>query len=249
MISQFPARKRWGQNFLVDPETAKRIVAAAAIGAGETVLEIGPGDGALTRHLLAAAPGRLVAVEIDPLRAEALEDELGGALRILRGDVLQRPIAEWVADASLALPAVLVANLPYNVATPILSRAIEDAGSVSRIVSTVQREVARRFVAAPGSDDYGFLSVRSALFCRGEILFHISAGAFRPRPKVVSSVLRLVPREPLATRRAARPRSRRRVGGLPDAPKEPAQRSFRARGEGRLGGSPRNLRIPGLDAR
>lgn len=199
MISQFPARKRWGQNFLVDPETAKRIVAAAAIGAGETVLEIGPGDGALTRHLLAAAPGRLVAVEIDPLRAEALEDELGGALRILRGDVLQRPIAEWVADASLALPAVLVANLPYNVATPILSRAIEDAGSVSRIVSTVQREVARRFVAAPGSDDYGFLSVRSALFCRGEILFHISAGAFRPRPKVVSSVLRLVPREPLAT--------------------------------------------------
>ena len=200
MISPFPARKRWGQNFLVDPETARRIVEAAAIGPDETVVEIGPGDGALTRLLVRLAPGRTVAVEIDPLRAQALRDELGGdgGARIVLGDALEKTVAERVAEAGLPLPAVLVANLPYNVATPILTRAIREKGSISRIVATVQREVARRFVAAPGSEDYGFLSVHAALFSEGEILFHIPPGAFRPRPKVVSSVLRLVPIEPPA---------------------------------------------------
>ena len=197
MSTSFPARKKWGQHFLVDPGTARRIVDSAAILAGETVVEIGPGDGALTRPLLEVAGGRLIGIEIDPLRAEALEKELASAgLRILRGDVLARPIAGWVGEAGLPLPAAVVANLPYNVATPIVSRAIEERGAVSRIVATVQREVARRFIAAPGSDDYGYLSVRAALFSRGEILFDVPAGAFRPRPKVVSSVLRLVPKGP-----------------------------------------------------
>jgi 16S rRNA (adenine1518-N6/adenine1519-N6)-dimethyltransferase len=201
VISPYPARKKWGQHFLVDSGAARRIVASAAIVAGETVVEIGPGDGALTRPLLEVARGHLIAIEIDPLRASALEEELGRAagLTILRGDVLARPIAGWVEQAGLSLPAAVVANLPYNVATPILSRAIEERSAVSRIVATVQREVARRFVAAPGSDDYGYLSVRAALFSRGEILFDIPPGSFRPRPKVVSSVLRLIPREPPVT--------------------------------------------------
>jgi 16S rRNA (adenine1518-N6/adenine1519-N6)-dimethyltransferase len=110
--------------------------------------------------------------------------------------VLDRPISAWVGQAGLPLPTVVVANLPYNAATAILSRAIEDFVSVSRIVATVQREVARRWVATPGSDDYGYLSVRAALFSRAEILFDIPAGSFQPRPKVVSSVLRLVPKAP-----------------------------------------------------
>lgn len=181
----------------MDSGVARRIVAAASIRPGETVVEIGPGDGALTRVLLESAADRFAAIEIDPLRAHALQQELGGAgLRVLRGDVLEKPIAEWIAEAALRPPAVIVANLPYNAATPILSRAVEETCAVSRIVATVQREVARRFVAVPGSDDYGFLSVRSALFSRGEILFSIPPGAFRPRPKVVSSVLRLTPKEP-----------------------------------------------------
>ena len=184
----------------MDGGAARRIVEAAAIESGETAVEIGPGDGALTRPLLDAASGRLLAIEIDPLRAEALEKELGPAgLMLIRADVLDRPIADWVGQAGLPLPAAVVANLPYNAATPILSRAIEDPAGVSRIVATVQREVARRFVAKPGNADYGYLSVRAALFSSGEILFDIPPGAFRPSPKVVSSVLRLVPKEPPVT--------------------------------------------------
>ena len=190
-----PARKRWGQHFLASGATAERIVAAARLSPGDAVLEIGPGDGALTRPLVAGGV-RLLAIEIDPKRQEALAGELAGTpgVVILRGDVLDKPFAEWLADANLPAPAVLVANLPYNVATPILSRALEEPGAISRIVATVQKEVAQRFVARPGSDAYGYLSVRTAAFSEGRILFDIPPGAFRPRPKVVSSVLELTPR-------------------------------------------------------
>jgi 16S rRNA (adenine1518-N6/adenine1519-N6)-dimethyltransferase len=194
--SSFPARKRWGQHFLLDAAIARRIVESASIGQGETVVEIGPGDGALTRVLIDRARRRLIAIEIDPLRAAALEEELAGDLIVVEGDALSRPIPEWVAPTGLPLPAVVVANLPYNVATPIVSRAMEDRSAVSRIVAMVQREVARRLVARPGSDDYGYLSVRAGLFCRGEILFDVAPGAFRPRPRVVSSVVRLELHEP-----------------------------------------------------
>lgn len=190
-----PARKRWGQNFLASPATAERIVTAARVGPEDTVLEIGPGEGALTRPL-AALVRRVVAVEIDPLRVEALASEFGGegSVRILHGDVLDRPFGEWLAAAGCEAPAILVANLPYNVATPILVAAIEARGTIRRSVATVQREVARRFVAQPGDDAYGYLSVRAAAYATGRILFDLPQGAFRPRPKVVSSVLELTPR-------------------------------------------------------
>ena len=199
MASPFPPLRRWGQNFLVDAGAAARIVAAAAVAPGESVVEIGPGDGALTR-LLAATGGNLLAVEIDPLRAEALSRELApfSNVAIAAGDALAMPIAERLAAHGLAAPAAVVGNLPYNVATPILRAAVRERGAVSRIVATVQKEVARRLVARPGSDDYGFLSVETAFFAGAEILFDLPPGAFRPRPKVVSAVVRLRPREPPA---------------------------------------------------
>lgn len=195
MLSVIPVRKRWGQHFLADGATAEKIVAAARVGSGDTVIEVGPGDGALTRPLAARA-GRLLAVEIDPLRAEALAAELSAdpRVRIERGDVLEKGFGEWLAGAGLSPPAVLVANLPYNAATPILTAALEEPESIARIVATVQKEVARRFVARPGTEDYGFLSVRTAAFATGRILFDLPPGAFRPRPKVMSSVLELTPR-------------------------------------------------------
>jgi 16S rRNA (adenine1518-N6/adenine1519-N6)-dimethyltransferase len=196
-----PARKRWGQNFLANPATAQRIVDAARIAPEDTVLEVGPGEGALTRPLAARARC-VVAVEIDPLRSEALAAEFGtgGPVRIFQGDILERPFHRWLAGAGEGCghTALLVANLPYNVATPILVAAIEDRDTIRRSVATVQREVARRFVARPGSDDYGFLSVRAAAYATGRILFDLPPGAFRPRPKVMSSVLELTPlAEPL----------------------------------------------------
>jgi 16S rRNA (adenine1518-N6/adenine1519-N6)-dimethyltransferase len=192
-----PARKRWGQHFLVAAETAERIVNAARLGPEDTVLEVGPGDGALTRPI-AARGARLLAVEIDPLRAGELfrEFSVNPRVAVATGDVLEKPFRQWLEEAGWPGPAVLVGNLPYNVATPILSRAIEDPGAISRCVATVQREVARRFAAAVGGDDYGYLSVRAAAFARARVLFDLPPSAFRPRPKVVSSVLELSPRLP-----------------------------------------------------
>lgn len=195
MRSPFPPRKKWGQHFLADPAAARRIVEAVRVAPGEVVVEIGPGDGALTRGL-AARGARLLAVEIDPRRAAALVLEFAGNsdVSIETGDALDRSIGERLAERSLPPPAAVVGNLPYNVATPILRRAVAERDAVSRVVATVQKEVAQRFAARPGSDAYGYLSVWSALSCEAEILFDLPAGAFRPRPKVTSSVLRLVPK-------------------------------------------------------
>lgn len=192
-----PARKRWGQHFLTRGATAERIVDAAGVGPSDTVVEVGPGEGALTRPLAARA-ARLLAIEIDPLRAEALREELDDRdrVRIVPGDVLQRSFRDWLADAGWEGPALLVANLPYNAATPILLAALDEREVIRRVVATVQREVAERFVARPGDARYGFLSVRAAAAASGRILFDLPPAAFRPRPKVTSSVLELVPREP-----------------------------------------------------
>ena len=192
-----PARKRWGQHFLVRPETARRIVEAAGLGPRDTAFEVGPGEGALTRPLVGSA-GRVLAVEIDPLRIEALAAAFAGAdnFRILAGDVLERGFSEWLADAGWSPPAVFVSNLPYNAATPILLRAVEEEGTFTRAIATVQKEVAQRFVATPGGEGYGYLSVRTAAFARARSLFDLPAGAFRPPPKVTSSVIELVPRSP-----------------------------------------------------
>lgn len=197
MRSPFPPRRRWGQNFLVDRSAAERIVKAAEIAPGESVVEIGPGDGALTRGL-AAAGGRLLAIEIDPARADALAAEFAGNENVVieGGDALDRTVGERLRGRGWALPAVVVGNLPYNAATPILRAAVREDDAVSRIVATVQREVARRMIARPGSDDYSYLSLFMAMFCRAEILFDLPPGAFRPRPNVVSSVVRLRTRRP-----------------------------------------------------
>ncbi|HTD53068.1 MAG TPA: 16S rRNA (adenine(1518)-N(6)/adenine(1519)-N(6))-dimethyltransferase RsmA [Thermoanaerobaculia bacterium] len=200
---RLPARKRWGQHFLKSEQTAERIVEAVRLSPEDTVIEVGPGDGALTRPLARRA-ARLLAIEIDPARAQALAAEFsgGGRVRVLEGDALDRSFSDWLAAAGWSGPSILVGNLPYNAATPILTAAIEEQGTILRAVATVQREVARRFAAGPGQEGYGYLSVRTAAFARGRVLFDLPPGAFRPRPKVVSSVLELSPREhPLDPRR------------------------------------------------
>jgi 16S rRNA (adenine1518-N6/adenine1519-N6)-dimethyltransferase len=242
-----PARKRWGQHFLVRPETAVRIVDAARVGAGETVVEVGPGDGALTRPLADRA-ARVLAVEIDPLRTEALRRALDGRanVRICGGDVLGKTFGEWLSEAGWAPPAVLVSNLPYNAATAILLRAIEEEGTFTRTVATVQKEVARRFAAVPGSEGYGYLSVRAAAFARARVLFDLPPGAFRPPPKVKSSVLELSPRtsplDPGARDAALRLaslafRSRRKT--LPNSLSSAADRGYVERELALLGHDPR----------
>jgi len=186
-------RRRFGQNFLVQPEIARRIVALAQLDDTPTVLEIGPGRGALT-EMLAAAAERLILVEIDrDLAAELRQRFTEAHVEIVEKDILRVDLAALLGDHA---PATVVANLPYNVSTPVLLRLLDTTHLLRRLVLMLQREVAERLCAAPDTKAYGTLSVAVQLLCRAEIAFTVPPGAFRPVPKVESAVILLEPRQP-----------------------------------------------------
>lgn len=183
-------RKRFGQHFLHDPRVIARIVAAMAPRPGQRIVEIGPGQGALTEPLLAAA-GSLQAVEVDRDLAAELRARLGPAgLEVIAADALTHDFAAMAADGERIR---VVGNLPYNISTPLLFHLMQAGQALLDLHIMVQREVAERMAAAPGSRAYGRLSVMVALYARVEHLFDVGAGAFRPPPKVESSVVRLLP--------------------------------------------------------
>lgn len=184
-------RKRFGQNFLHDPTVISRIIAAVAPRAGEHLVEIGPGLGALTRPLLAAA-GELDVIELDRDVIPLLEANCAGAgeLRVHQSDVLKFDLAQLAQDGRKLR---IVGNLPYNISTPLLFHLLDSAAIVADMHVMVQKEVAERMAAGPGEDAYGRLSVMMAYRCRVELLFHVGPGAFRPAPKVDSAIVRLVP--------------------------------------------------------
>jgi 16S rRNA (adenine1518-N6/adenine1519-N6)-dimethyltransferase len=188
------ARKSLGQNFLVDPNQQQRIVAALEATAADTVLEIGPGQGALTRHL-AGTVGRLILVELDDSLAAALVAEYQGQphVTVVHADFMRLDLHAVCPDPH-ALK--VVGNIPYNITTPIIFRLLERALRPQRIVLMVQREVADRVVATPGSGEYGALSVGVRTVARVERLFNVGRGSFRPVPRVDSTVIRLTPITP-----------------------------------------------------
>jgi 16S rRNA (adenine1518-N6/adenine1519-N6)-dimethyltransferase len=191
------ARKSLGQNFLLDLNLTGRIARAAGRLDNATVVEIGPGPGALTRALLAAGARRVVAIERDQ-RCLAALGELAEAYRerleLVAGDALALDSAE-LSDA----PRKIVANLPYNIATPLLLGWLDRIGDYESLTLMFQREVAERLTASPRSKSYGRLSVLVQWLAEVQLLFDIPARAFVPPPKVTSSVVRIVPRaEPLA---------------------------------------------------
>jgi 16S rRNA (adenine1518-N6/adenine1519-N6)-dimethyltransferase len=184
-----PIRKRFGQHFLSDPRILGRIVDAVNPGPSETVIEIGPGRGALTDHLRERA-GRLIAVELDRALAALLRSRYAGDERvtIVERDVLDVHLGELAGG-----PYALVGNVPYYITTPIVFHSLERPRP-SRAVFLVQREVAERMTAQPGGKEYGALSVNLQALTRPELLFGVPAGAFHPPPKVESAVVRLTPR-------------------------------------------------------
>jgi 16S rRNA (adenine1518-N6/adenine1519-N6)-dimethyltransferase len=187
------AKKRLGQNFLVDEAYARRIVAALAPRAGETVLEIGPGRGALTA-LLVESGARVVAVEFDRELVKPLRARFGGRgnFELVEGDALEVDFCSLVGPSERAR---VVANLPYNISTAILQRLIGQRLCVALMVLMLQREVVARINAPPGSTERGYLTVLVEAYCEAEALFDVPPGAFRPVPKVWSGVVRLGVRE------------------------------------------------------
>jgi 16S rRNA (adenine1518-N6/adenine1519-N6)-dimethyltransferase len=187
------AKKSLGQNFLVDESVVARIVREVAPRADETVIEIGAGRGALTAQLAAQA-GRLVAVEFDRDLVPVLRERFGGRenFTLVEGDALA---IDFCAVALPAQEARVVANLPYNISTAILQRLFEQRRCLTEMILMLQREVVERITAAPGTGERGYLSVLTEAYCEARPLFDVRPEAFRPVPKVWSTVVRMRVRE------------------------------------------------------
>jgi 16S rRNA (adenine1518-N6/adenine1519-N6)-dimethyltransferase len=190
---QPPVLKKFGQHFLSDPKILSAIVDALAPTPRDVVVEVGPGRGSLT-DILADCAGRVIAVEIDRALAAQLREKYADrpSVEIVEGDFLQTDLSELAGEDFL-----LIGNVPYYITTPIVFRALEPP-IPARSVFLVQREVAERMAAGPGTESYGALSVNIAVVANVEQVLTVPAGAFRPPPKVESAVVRLTPRaEPL----------------------------------------------------
>ncbi len=204
----FEAKKAWGQNFLRDASVLSRIASAARATAEDVVVEIGAGLGALTGALLRAEPppARILAIERDPDMLAVLAGELGGGSRveIVAADAAHFDFA--AAARASGRPLIVVGNLPYQIASALVL-ALVDAGrrgAIARAIVMVQREMAQRIIAPPGSRVYGRLTVAITQHAEAKILFHVRPGSFHPAPAVTSSVLSLVFRAaPLAPVRDA----------------------------------------------
>jgi 16S rRNA (adenine1518-N6/adenine1519-N6)-dimethyltransferase len=182
--------RRLGQHFLVRKSILERIAEAACPRGEPLVIEIGPGKGALTEHLLARA-GRVVAIETDRLLVDHLAARFRDSvnLTLVHADVLETDLARWG-------PAVVAGNLPYYITSPILEKVLALGEALRWAVFLLQREVAARLTARPGTRQYGFLTVRTLLAAAPELLFPVPPSAFSPAPKVDSAVVRLTPRVP-----------------------------------------------------
>ena len=195
------AKKSLGQNFLRDQSVVERIVGALGLTKDDIVIEIGPGQGALTKTLLEKA-GRVVAIEFDrdlmsPLRVQFHSSD---NFELVNADALSFDFTEYYSDGK---KLKLVANLPYNISTPILQRLIEQRHVFSSIVLMFQREVVERITAKPGNKERGFLSVLVEAAFETENLFDVPPQAFQPVPKVWSGVVRLTPKASEVTDHAA----------------------------------------------
>ena len=191
------ARKSLGQHFLLDGSIIARIVNSAGIDEGVTVLEIGPGPGGLTRALLSTPAKTVVAIERDDRSVEALQDlasAVGSRFHLIAGDALALDL-----DSLCVQPFQIVANLPYNIGTRLVLDFLHMLHKPKKMTLMLQKEVVQRMIASPGGQHYGRLSIIVQWLARAKALFDVPARAFKPEPKVTSSVVELIPRSrPLA---------------------------------------------------
>ncbi len=188
------ARKRFGQNFLHDPGVIERIVRSINPAPEDTLVEIGPGLGALTEELLARNPN-LHAVELDRDLVPILRTKFFNYpnFTIHQCDALTFDFSELATDG----PLRIVGNLPYNISTPLIFHLLNQAGIVQDMHFMLQKEVVMRLAAQPGDNHYGRLGIMAQYFCRVQPLFEVGPGAFKPAPRVDSAIVRLVPHKEL----------------------------------------------------
>ncbi len=185
-------QKKLGQNFLLDSNITDKIIRHAGIIEGQNVLEVGPGPGGLTRSILKLNPKHLYAIEKDPRCIAALKEIRNSNLTVMEEDALKFDIT------NLPSPIKIIANLPYNIGTELLTTWLGQLSHISDFTIMLQKEVAERIVAKPGSSEYGRLSIFCQWLCDVDIAFHLPPDVFFPPPKVYSSVIHL---RPLATPR------------------------------------------------
>ena len=191
-------RRDLGQNFVADPNTVRRIAELARVGPGDHVVEIGAGLGSLTLAL-AETGATITAVEVDrgvvPVLSAIIEESGVDNVAVVEADAME---ADWTTliDPTVDGGWTLVANLPYNVGTPLVCDVLDDVPHVTRILVMVQREVAERFAAAPGSSAFGAISVKAAYWGRARIVGHVPAAVFFPTPNVESALVEITRREP-----------------------------------------------------
>lgn len=189
-------RRDLGQNFVADPNTVRRIADLAKIGPGDHVVEVGAGLGSLTLAL-ADTGADIVAIEVDGGIVPVLRDVVGDKpnVAVVEADAMK---LDWAStlDPDVAGGWVLIANLPYNVATPLICDILDGVAHVSRLIVMVQREAAERFAASPGSSAYGAVSVKASYWGTAKIVGHVPASVFVPRPNVESSIIEIVRRDP-----------------------------------------------------
>ncbi len=183
-------RKRFGQNFLRDDTVVHRIVQSVGPKEGERLVEIGPGEGAMTRTFLDAG-ARIEAIEIDRDLAALLRQRFGreSGFHLNEGDALKFDFGTLVTDG----PLRVVGNLPYNISTPLIFHLFSHAGVISEMTFMLQREVVERLCAQTGDSEYGRLGIMTQYFCQAEKLFEVGPESFYPPPKVVSAIVRLTP--------------------------------------------------------
>lgn len=192
----FNFQKRFGQNFLIDTNVLKRIIAAADVTKEDYVLEIGPGIGTMTQYLAESA-GTVAAVEIDKNLIPILQDTLSGYdnVTIINEDILKLDIHKIVEEKNGGKPVKVVANLPYYITTPIIMGLLESHVPLKSITIMVQKEVADRIQVGPGTKDYGALSLAVQYYAKPEIVAKVPPNCFIPRPNVGSAVIRLTKHE------------------------------------------------------
>lgn len=189
---QFAFQKKFGQNFLIDQHVLEKIIRAAEITKDDVVLEVGPGIGTMTQYLAESA-GKVVAVEIDDQLIPILKETLAGYenVTIIHGDVLKLDLKSLAAEYGEGKPLKVVANLPYYITTPIIMGLFESKIPLKNVTVMVQKEVADRMQAGPGTKDYGALSLAVQYYANPYLAANVPPNCFIPRPSVGSAVIRL----------------------------------------------------------